>query len=200
MKYLKMISENTIKNLIEENLNFKVEKLTKNENNCFIEIKSLDYSPNMKFQLNDYEANCLNENLCLGVAKKITLIFRNLFTSFFKDKYKIDLNNYLNTKENKFIKNLRNYQIEEIFKEFKVLSIKRLKNAIEIIATKDLDKEFLSCYITNFKIINLNPQLFKKEIKKIEKNYFSFMVSTYGRKYIEAFVLNENNSDEIKKC
>ena len=200
MKYLKFISENTIKKLIEEKCNLKVEKITKNENSCFFELKSSDYTPKLKYELTDFEARCLNETLNTSLTKNLTNLFRELFSKYFQDKYKTDLNNYLNTKENKFIKNLRNYQIEDIFTGYKVLSIKRLTNAIEVVATKGLEKDFLSCYITNFKIVDVLGKN-KKEIRKLEKKYLTFMVSAHGQRYIEALILNENKkTEDIKKC
>ena len=201
MKYIKLISETTIANLIENKLNLKVEKVIKTNKKCLVIINSNGYDLDLKFEINAFEAICINENFKTKITKQLTILLRDLFTKFFKEKYINDLNNYLSIKENKFIKNLRNYQIENIFNGYKVLSIKRIKNAIEVIATNNIDKEFLSCYITNFKIINANPKLYKKEIKNIEKNYLTFMVSTYGQKYIEALILNENKIDEdIKKC
>ena len=180
MKYLKFISENTIKNLIEKKLNLKVEKVIKTNKKCLVIINSNGYDLDLKFEINDFEAICLNDFKTI-TTKQITKLFRDLFEKFFKDLYLQDLNDYLNIKQNKFIKNLRNYQIENIFKGFKVLQIKRKQNAIEVIATNNINKEFLSCYITNFKIINANPKQYIKEIKKIEKNYLTFMVSTYGQ-------------------
>ena len=189
MKYLKFISEYTIKHLIVKNLNLKVEQVLKNDKKCLVIIKSNGYDLNLKFDINDFEAICL-ENFN-----------SKLFTKYFNEKYIQDLNDYLNIKDKKYIKNLRNYQIEEIFNNYKVLSIKRLNNSIEVRAINNINKELLSCYITNFKIINANPKLYKKEIKKIEKNYLTFMVSTYGHSYIEALFKNENKTGEdFKKC
>lgn len=200
MKYLKFLTENTIKNLIEEKLHLQVEKVEKNEKTCFITLKSNSYDLNLKFEINDFEAKCLNESFKTKLTKEITKIIQEIFTKFFKEKYLKDLKDYLSTKENKFIKNLRNLDIEQIFAGFKILSIKRLNSAIEVVATNNLNKEFLSCYITNFKVINTNPKLYKKEMRKIEKNFLSFMVSTYGQKYMQAFLINENKNEDMKKC
>jgi len=200
MKYLKFISENTIKNLIEKKLNLKVEKVIKTNKKCLVIINSNGYDLDLKFEINDFEAICLN-NFKTNTTKQITKLFRDLFEKFFKDLYLQDLNDYLNIKQNKFIKNLRNYQIENIFKGFKVLQIKRKQNAIEVIATNNINKEFLICYKKNFKIINKKTKQYIKEIKKIEKNYITFKVSTYGQAYIEALILNENKpTEDIKKC
>lgn len=195
MKYLKIISEKTIKNLIEENLSLKVENITKTEDKCIIELKSDSYNLNLKFSVNDFEATCLNENFKTEITKKLTSLIRDLFLKFFNQKYEIDLKNYLLLKENKFIKKLKNKDIENIFNPFKVLKITRLNNAIEVTATNNLNKELLSCYITNFKIINANPKLYKKEIKKIEKNFLVFMVSSFSQKYLDALILNENKDN-----
>lgn len=198
MKYLKIISEKTIKNLIEENLSLKVENINKTDDKCLITIKSDGYNLDLKFNINDYEATCLNENFKTELTKKLTNLIRDLFLKFFNKKYENDLKNYLLLKENKFIKKLKNKDIENIFKPFKVLKIKRLNNAIEVTATNNLNKEFLSCYITNFKITNANPKLYKKEIKKIEKNFFVFMVSSFGQKYLDALILNQNKDNNHK--
>lgn len=201
MKYLKFINEKTIKNMLEEKLNFQVENIIKTDEKCIIEFKGNGYELNQKIQLNDFEAISLNINFDTKFCKKITNMIRNLFYGFFKDNYTKDLENYLLLKENKFIKKLKNKDIEKIFDGFKVLKIKRTEKSIEVVSTNNINKEFFSCFITNFKLINANPKQYKKEFKKVEKNFYSFMVTNFGQKYLSALVLNENKKDEdIKNC
>lgn len=200
MKYLNLINENTLKNLIEKEVNLKVEKLTYFPQKCVVILKATDYSLNLKFEINSFEAISLNENINTKTTKQLTNLIRNLFLKYFNQKYNDDLNKYLSVKEYKFLKNLRNLDIENIFSGYKVLKITRKEKAIEVTATNNLNKNPISCYITNFKIINSVPKN-KTEIKKIEKNFYSFMVAKYGQKYIEALIINENKKDEsMNKC
>jgi len=200
MKYLNLINENTLKNLIEKEVNLKVEKLTYFPQKCVVILKATDYSLNLKFEINSFEAISLNENINTKITKQLTNLIRNLFLKYFNQKYNDDLNKYLSVKEYRFLKNLRNLDVENIFSGYKVLKITRKEKAIEVTATNNLNKNPISCYITNFKIINSVPKN-KTEIKKIEKNFYSFMVAKYGQKYIEALIINENKKDEsMKKC
>lgn len=189
MKYFKTLSEYTVKKLLVENLNLEIESVVKKENGFIVEIKSSTYNLNTKLEIKDFETKIISEEKNKELEKQVTTLFKELFTKFFKEKYKKDCDVYSMLKENKFIKDLRNYEIEKIFDSYKVLKITRASKAIEVTFSNNF-KKLVSVYITNFNIINAYGRN-KIKVQKLQTNYRNYMMKKYGEKYILAFKLQQ---------